>query len=53
MPPVERISTPMAASSLANETMPVLSDTEIRARWILMFVGLFEFRFGQYWLNPY
>src|SRR5215218_11344236 len=32
VPPVERISTPSAASPLAKSATPVLSETEIRAR---------------------
>ena len=36
VPPVEMISTPIAASSRANSTRPVLSETEIRARLIFM-----------------
>jgi len=32
VPPVERISTPSAASALPKSATPVLSETEIRAR---------------------
>ena len=35
VPPVDRISTPRAASARAKSTRPVLSETEIRARSIL------------------
>src|ERR1700712_1479070 len=34
VPPVEMISTPRSASPRANSTMPVLSDTDRRARRI-------------------
>ena len=36
VPPVDKISTPRATRFLANSTIPDLSDTEIKARLIVM-----------------